>query len=126
MQRPPELVPIPECGVKASECSVKALESCCILAKFSRKNSQNFDESFEIRERCKGVLNHFFSSGDSIRVHCVDLGESFPTSIYLQNLASIQPITSPLKFARSPRTDRLGPCRSAETCSLNDIFSNNV
>ena len=27
-----------------------------------------FDEKFEIRERCKGV-------------HCVDLGESFPTSI---------------------------------------------
>ena len=33
------------------------------------------------RERCKGV-------------HCVDLGESFPTSIFLQNLASIQPRTS--------------------------------
>ena len=39
----------------------------------------------EIRERCKGV-------------HCVDLGESFPMSIYLQNLASIQPRTSPSKF----------------------------
>ena len=30
-------------------------------------------------------------------MHCVDLGESFPTSIYLQNLASIQPRTSPTK-----------------------------
>ena len=40
-------------------------------------------------------------------MHCVDLGESFPTSIYLQNLASIQPRTSLVKFARSPRTDRL-------------------
>ena len=30
-------------------------------------------------------------------MHCVDLGESFPTKIYLQNLASIQPITSPIK-----------------------------
>ena len=30
-----------------------------------------FDEKIEIRERCKGV-------------HCVDLGESFPTRIYLQ------------------------------------------
>ena len=39
-------------------------------------------------ELCKGV-------------HCVDLGESFPTSIYLQNLASIQPRTSPVKFASS-------------------------
>ena len=41
-----------------------------------------------ILELCKGV-------------HCVDLGESFQTHIYLQNLASIQPRTSPAKFARS-------------------------
>jgi len=41
-----------------------------------------------ILELCKGV-------------HCVDLGESFQTLIYLQNLASIQPRTSPLKFAGS-------------------------
>ena len=32
-------------------------------------------------------------------MHCVDLGESFPTHIFLQNLASIQPRTSRLKFA---------------------------
>ena len=38
-----------------------------------------------IPKRCKGV-------------HCVDLGESFPTSIYLQKSASIQPRTSPSKF----------------------------
>ena len=37
-----------------------------------------FGWNVEIEERCKGV-------------HCVDLGESFPTSIYLQNSASIQP-----------------------------------
>ena len=43
-------------------------------------------------------------------MHCVDLGESFPTSIYLQNLASIQPRTSFVKFARSPRTDPPGVC----------------
>ena len=48
-----------------------------------------------IPKRCKGV-------------HCVDLGESFPTSISLQNLASIQPRTSLVKFARSPRTDPPG------------------
>ena len=41
-------------------------------------------------------------------MHCVDLGESFPESIYLQNLASIQPRTSLVKFARSPRTDPPG------------------
>ena len=29
-----------------------------------------FEEKFELRERCKGV-------------HCVDLGESFPTHIFL-------------------------------------------
>jgi len=34
------------------------------------------------------------------KCNCVDLGEIFPTSIYLQNLASIQPRTSPSKFGR--------------------------
>ena len=38
------------------------------------------------------------------RVHCADLGESFQTHISLQNLASIQPRTSPLKFAASRRS----------------------
>ena len=52
-----------------------------------------FNEIFEIRERCKGV-------------HCVDLGESFQTHIYLQDLASIQLRTSPLKFVAS-RDDRV-------------------
>ena len=46
------------------------------FAKFWKKKTANnsaiFNGNFEIRERCKGV-------------HCVDLGESFPTSIYLQN-----------------------------------------
>ena len=41
-----------------------------------------------ILELCKGV-------------HCVHLGESFQTHIYLQNLALIQPRTSPVKAARS-------------------------
>ena len=40
-----------------------------------------------IAELCKGV-------------HCVDLGESFQTHIFLQHLASIQPRTSPVKLAR--------------------------
>ena len=68
------------------------------LQKIGKKQQTNltiFNENFEIRERCKGV-------------HCVDLGESFPTSIYLQNLASIPPRTSLVKFARSPRTDPPG------------------
>ena len=41
-------------------------------------------------------------------MHFVDLGESFATSICLQNLASIQPRTILVKFARFPRTDRPG------------------
>ena len=45
-----------------------------------------FDKTKEIAEMCKGV-------------HSVDLGESFQTHIYLQNLASIQPRTSPATFA---------------------------
>ena len=51
------------------------------------------------RERCKGV-------------HCVDIGESLPTHIFLQNLASIQPRTSLVKFACSPRTDPPGAQRA--------------
>ena len=46
------------------------------------KKSAIFNQ--KIPKRCEGV-------------HCVDLGESFPTSIYLQTLASIQPIISPVK-----------------------------
>ena len=42
-----------------------------------------------ILEPCKGV-------------HCVDLGESFQTHSYLQNLALIQPRKSPPKFGRAP------------------------
>ena len=57
-----------------------------------------FFRQIEITELYKGV-------------HCVDLGESFPTHILLQNLASIQPRTGPVKFARSAaasvRSDRL-------------------
>ena len=54
----------------------------------------NFWQKIEIAELCKGV-------------HCVDLGESFQTHIDLQNLASMQPRTGPLKFAAS-----LEVCRS--------------
>ena len=58
----------------------------------------NLKQKIELRERCKGV-------------HSVDLGESFPTQILLQNLASIQLITSLVNFARSPRTDPPGPAK---------------
>ena len=52
------------------------------FCKFCLENQQEFQAMFnekrEVRERCQGV-------------HCADLGESFPTSIYLQNVASIPP-----------------------------------
>ena len=56
----------------------------------------NFLTKIEIAELCKGG-------------YCVDLDESFSTHIYLQNLASIQPRTSPLKFARSAAARRTCP-----------------
>ena len=49
-------------------------------------------EPIEIAEQCK----RFRKQGKG--VHCVDLGESFPPSLYLQKSASIQPRTSPSKF----------------------------
>merc|ERR1712118_38094 len=73
--------------------SVKIWQKCGkILKKLQNfiKKSAKFPailkEKIEIRERCKGV-------------HFVDLDETFPTSLYLQNLASIQRRTSPKKFA---------------------------
>ncbi len=81
--------------MKFGENSAKFWQNLRIFGKTTANISAIFDEKIEIRERCKGV-------------HCADLGESFPTSIYLQNSASIQPRTSLAKFARSPRTDPPG------------------
>ena len=59
----------------------------------SRRDLQNalleIRDRLWIPKRCKGV-------------HCVDLGESFPTHTYLQNLVSTQPRTSPVRFAGTP------------------------
>ena len=73
---------------------------------------QIFDKKNEITELCKGV-------------HCVDLGESFQTHIFLQNLASIQPRTSPVKFAGGggpaapcPRRSRRSPRRHLRVPSI--------
>ena len=49
---------------------------------------------YSIPKRCKGV-------------HCVDLGESFPTSIYLQNLASIEPRSNLISSWKSLLKNRL-------------------
>ena len=75
---------IPKKMVKFGEHSAKFGQIWENLRNFGEKTAKNsaiFNGNFEIRERCKGV-------------HCVDLGESFPTSIYLQKSASIQPRTS--------------------------------
>ena len=58
-------------------------------------------------------------------MHCIDLGESFPTHIYLQNLASIQPRTSPVKFARSPRTEPPGLAAFAQISRPKLLFPGN-
>ena len=75
--------------IKNSQKKCKIRSVCDWISECSLIHSQKkmaiFDEKNEIRERCKGV-------------HCVDLGESFPTSMYWQKSASIQPRTSPSKF----------------------------
>ena len=79
---------IPKKVVKFGENSAKVGQIWENFRNFGKKTSKDsaiFNEKFEIRERCKGV-------------HCVDLGESFPTSIYLQKSASIQPRTSSFNF----------------------------
>ena len=70
---------IPKKMVKFGENSANFGQIWANLRNFG--DSAIFNGNFEIRERCKGV-------------HYVDLGESFPTSIYLQKSASIQPRTS--------------------------------
>ena len=76
---------------------------CAAQTSIFQQNCVNFFFSFfgnKFQKLCKGL-------------HHVDLGESFPTNIFLQNLASIQPRTSPVRFAlsslnRTPR-DRVEP-----------------
>ena len=63
-------------------------------------------------------------------MHCVDLGESFPTHIFLQNLASIQPRTSPVKFARSSNAAiaqvTIGVLRAVRTLAFYNISNGAV
>ena len=68
-----------------------------MFAIFRQNSSKNV-----ILELCKGV-------------HCVDLDESFQTHIYLQNLASMQPRTSPLNFAASRDSRRSARCATRLT-----------
>ena len=77
-----------------------ANEKWQILLRFSNKKLSLEDSA---RTHENGSPHGFPGFWDSIPkrcrgVHFVDLGESFPTHIYLQNLASIQPRTSPSKL----------------------------
>ena len=48
-------------------------------------------------------------------VNLVDLVKSFPTNIYLQNLASIQKRTSPIKFAHLAEKSEKGSIPNLST-----------
>ena len=48
-------------------------------------------------------------------VNLVDLVKSFPTNIYLQNLASIQKRTSPIKFAHLAEKSENGSISNLST-----------
>ena len=49
------------------------------------------------------------------RVNLVDLVKSFPTNIFLQNLASIQKRTSPIKFAHLAEKSEIGSISNRST-----------
>ena len=101
------------CTALQSQFFVKHLPILfCKFCKILAKILAFFKQKIELAELCKGV-------------HCVDLGESFQTHIFLQNFASIQPRTSPAKFARSSGTRRRAatgggraiPCKACARCS---------
>ena len=99
-----QLFPLSRSNLRVDPDSVSFLSRLFELAQKLRfkngaKETSLFVMSFHL------LFSYFFSSGDSTQVHCVDLGESFPTHIFLQNLALIQLGMSPVKFACSPRTD---------------------
>ena len=48
-------------------------------------------------------------------VNLVDLVKSFPTNIFLQNLASIQPRTSPIEFAHLAEKSENGSISNLST-----------
>ena len=78
------------------QSSTKKMKKSEIQYSIAKKVLTIFGRNFEIEERCKGV-------------HCVDLGESFPTHIFLQKLASITADNErckvcPLSAYRSPRS----------------------
>ena len=62
-------------------------------------------------------------------VNLVDLVKSFPTNIFLQNLASIQKRTSPIKFAHLAEESEIGSISNLSTRerrSLVDAATNSL
>ena len=55
-------------------------------------------------------------------VNLVDLVKSFPTNIHLQNLASIQKRTSPLKFAHLAEKSEKGSTSNLSTKQSTDML----
>ena len=56
-------------------------------------------------------------------VNLVDLVKSFPTNMYLQNLASIQKRTSPIKFAHFVEKSENGSISNLSTKVLAEAFA---
>ena len=94
-----KLVKFSQIQQKFSKTSAKFWQNLQHFVKNQQKIQQFLTQKLRLENGAK------FSIMDSKKlckgVHCVDLGESFPTSIYLQILASIQPRTSPNKFVSS-------------------------
>ena len=57
-------------------------------------------------------------------VNLVDLVKSFPTNIYLQNLASIQKRTSPIQFAHLAEKSEKGSISNLSTKRMTRAVSN--
>ena len=102
-------------GAPAAQANLTGLVLGCIEAKFfarkyafesSRRDLHNALFCTDLKSHFLNNLLDFVLKNVILElrkgVHCVDLGEIFQTHIYLQNLASIQPRTSPVKFARAP------------------------
>ena len=90
----------------------------------------------DLAEKCENVWRLFFWNFEvwavQKHVNLVDIGKSFPTNIFLQNLASIQKRTSPIEFAhlaeksengsipnlstKVRNTATTGTCRVISTC----------
>ena len=100
-------------SLKSSKIGITPVKTTEILRN-SEKNRRKFDENLQNLPSLSKINKNFAefckNSAKVLKNHrnlewCkgknVDLVKSFPTSIYLQNLASIQPRTSPRKVPKN-------------------------